>query len=75
MFDASCTSRKARSSLNDILHAGPPFNIFLFDVMSKFRSYTYAVVSSIEKEFLQISLAEKHRDYTRFIWFNLNKID
>ena len=76
MFDASCTSRKRGSSPNDILHAETPFNISLFDVMCKFRPYSYAIVSSIEKVFLQISLVEKRRDYTRFILFkNINKID
>ena len=76
VFDASRNSRKAGSSLNDILHAVPPFKIFLFDVVFKFRPYSYAIVSRIEKAFLQISLAEQHRDYTRFIWFkNVSKIN
>ena len=44
--------------------------------MCKFRSYNYAIVSDIEKSFLQISLAEKRRDCTRFIWIkNVNNID
>ena len=76
MFDACWPSRKGRPSLNDVLHAGGPLTPLLFDVMCKFRSYNYAIVSDIEKAFLQTSLAEKHRDYTRLIWFkNVNKID
>ena len=44
--------------------------------MCKFRSYNYAIVSDIEKSFLQIRLAEKRRDCTRFIWIkNANNID
>ena len=76
MFDACCPSRKGGPSLNDVLHAEGPLTPLLFDVMCKFRSYNYAIVSDIEKAFLQTSLAEKHRDYTRLIWFkNVNKID
>ena len=33
VHDASCPSRNVGSSLNDILHAGPPL---LFDIMWKF---------------------------------------
>ena len=64
MFDASCPSRKGGPSLNSILHAGPPLTPLLFDVMCNFQSYNCATVSYIEKAFLQISLAEKHKDYT-----------
>ena len=64
MFDVSCPSRKGRPSLNGILHAGPPLTPLLFDVMCKFQFYNCATASYIEKAFLQISLAEKHKDYT-----------
>ena len=44
--------------------------------MCKFGSYTYAIVSDTEKVFLQISLIEKRREYTKFIWFkNENIVD
>ena len=59
MFDASCSSRKGGSPVNDILHAGLLVTPLLFDVMCKFRSYDYAIVSGIEKAFLQIRLTEK----------------
>ena len=76
MFDASYSIKKGGPSLNDILYAGPPLTPLLFDVMCKFWSYNYAIVSNIGKAFLEISLVEKHKDYTRFTWFkNVNKID
>ena len=44
--------------------------------MCKFGSYNYVIVSDTEKVFLQISLIEKRREYTKFIWFkNDNKVD
>ena len=52
-FDVICPRRKGKPSLNDILHAEPPLTSLLFDVMGKFGSYNYAIVSDTEKVFLQ----------------------
>ena len=54
VFDASLPSRKDGPSLNDILHGGWSLTSLLFDVTCKFQSYNYAIVSDLEKVFLQV---------------------
>ena len=40
----------------------------LFDVLLRFRCHQIALISDIEKAFLQVSIAPEHRDFLRFLW-------
>ncbi|XP_065665684.1 uncharacterized protein LOC136087106 [Hydra vulgaris] len=67
VFDASaCTSGP---SLNDCLFSGPSLATSLHSILLRFRAKRIALIADIEKAFLNITLAEKHRDFVRFIWY------
>ena len=38
-------------------------------VLLRFRTYYIAILSDIEKAFLQVGIQESERDVTRFLWF------
>ena len=40
----------------------------LFDVLLRFRCHQIALISDIEKAFLQVSIAPEHRDFLCFLW-------
>ena len=66
MYDASAKS--TGPSLNDCLHAGPSLTPLIFDILLRFRVHPIAIVADIEKAFLNIAIAPKHRDVLRFLW-------
>ena len=66
VFDAS--ARGEGQSLNDCLHVGPKFHQKIFEILVRFRSYRYAFIADIEKDFLMISVAPSDRDVLRFLW-------
>lgn len=68
VFDAS-SKAAGKLSLNDVLYAGPNLNPSLSDILIRFRVHNVAIMSDIEKAFLQIELAEKERDALRFLWY------
>ena len=39
-------------------------------VLLRFRFVTVAILSDIEKVFLQLQIAEEDRTYVRFLWFS-----
>ncbi|XP_066958883.1 uncharacterized protein [Macrobrachium rosenbergii] len=51
VFNAS-SKRKGKLSLNDCLYAGPNLVELLYDLLLRFRSNPYAVISDISKAFL-----------------------
>lgn len=57
--------------MNDVLYAGPNLNPSLSDILIRFRVHNVAIMSDIEKAFLQIELAEKERDALRFLWYQI----
>ena len=67
MYDGSAKHVEA-PSLNDCLEKGPKFNQLVFDLLVRFRQYKVALIADLEKAFLQISVAERDRDYLRFLW-------
>ncbi|VDK46105.1 unnamed protein product, partial [Cylicostephanus goldi] len=67
VFDASAHYRNC-PCLNDVLHQGPLILPNLTGVILRFRFHKIAVMSDIEKAFLQVRLQEKDRDATRCIW-------
>ena len=73
-FDASAKSPK-QPSLNDILYRGPCLLPLVLDILLRFRISETAVVADIQQGFLQISIAETHRNL-RFLWFeDINNSD
>ncbi|GFW73384.1 uncharacterized protein TNCV_2800481 [Trichonephila clavipes] len=59
-------------SLNDCLWPGPNLNPNLLDVLINFRLNRVAISSDIRQTFLQICLADKHKDFVRFLWTDSN---
>ena len=75
VFNASAKSPK-HSSLNDILYSGPCLLPLVQDILLRFRIGETAVVADIQQAFLQISIAETHRNLPRFLWFeDINNSD
>ncbi|XP_053390171.1 uncharacterized protein LOC123560839 [Mercenaria mercenaria] len=68
VYDASAKVRKENKSLNECLYRGPVILSDLCGLLMRFRLHKVAVVSDIEKAFLQIGLQENQRDVTRFLW-------
>ena len=60
-------------SLNDCLHVGPSLTQLLFDILLHFRCNRIALISDIEKVFLNIEVDERGRDCLRFLWVVLQK--
>lgn len=68
VFDAS-SHVPEELSLNDLLYAGPCLLPFLYDILLRFCIGKIGLVSDIKQAFLQIEIAEQHRDYLRFLWY------
>ena len=75
VYDAS-SKMTGEISLNECLNSGPSLTTKLFEILMRFRSQNIAIISDIEKAFLQIYLNDSQRDLVRFLWFeNMNEID
>ena len=70
VYDCSCKQSCDSPSLNDCLHAGPPFLNDLSAILLWFRQHPFAFSADIEKAFLHVFLDETDRDYTRFLWLS-----
>ena len=57
-------------SLNDTLYKGPGLTPLLFDLLLRFRFNPIGIIADIEKTYLQISVADGHRAFLRFLWFD-----
>ena len=42
----------------------------LFEVLARFRLNPIGIIADIEKAYLQISVADCHLDFLRFLWFD-----
>ncbi|GBN94842.1 hypothetical protein AVEN_266156-1 [Araneus ventricosus] len=62
--------RNNELSLNDCLWPGKHLNPNLLDICIDLRLNKTALCSDIKQAFLQICLAEKHKDAVRFLWSN-----
>ena len=69
VFDASAKCRKSQASLNECMYRGPILMPDLCSILIRFRLHAVALVSDIEKAFLQLALQPSERDATRFLWF------
>ncbi|KAL6723514.1 hypothetical protein Aduo_018508 [Ancylostoma duodenale] len=67
VFDGSAHFKNA-PCLNDKLHQGPVILPSLIDMLARFRIGNIAIISNVEKAFLQVHLQAKDRDATRCLW-------
>lgn len=70
VYDGSSKSSKGEKSLNECLMRGPAILPDLCQCLMRFRSRPFAIISDIEKAFLQVGLNPNDRDVTRFFWYN-----
>ena len=63
------SSKKPRV-VNDTLYRGPCLTPLLFVVLLRFRFNPIGIIADIEKAYLQISVADCHRDFLIFLWFD-----
>ena len=70
VFDASSKAAQDLPSLNECLNVGPALSPKIFDILVRFRQYRVAVVTDIEKAFLNIGVEEIDRDVLRFLWID-----
>ena len=68
VFDGSAKANKAYPSLNKCLFRGPILLEGLAGLLMRFRLHPIAIISQIEKAFLQIGIRENNRDKVRFLW-------
>ena len=68
VYDASAKIKKGQKSLNECLYPGPTMLKDLIGILLRFRLNRIAIVTDIEKAFLQIGLSEDAKDVTRFFW-------
>ncbi|KAJ8018117.1 hypothetical protein HOLleu_44067 [Holothuria leucospilota] len=68
VYDASAKTRNEGKSLNDMMYSGPCLLQNLSGILLRFRLPQVAIVSDIEKAFLQVGLRQTDRDATRFLW-------
>ena len=66
VFDPS--SKTEGVLLNGCLNSGPCLVHNLFDALLRFRCHQIALISGIEKAFLQVSIAPEHHDFLCFLW-------
>ncbi|GFV53944.1 integrase catalytic domain-containing protein [Trichonephila clavipes] len=67
VFDAG-SHQNNELSLNDCLWPGINLNPNLLDILINFRLNAIAFCSDIKQDFLQICLADEHKDAVRFLW-------
>ncbi|GFV92391.1 integrase catalytic domain-containing protein [Trichonephila clavipes] len=67
VFDAG-SHQNNELSLNDCLWPGINLNPNLLDILTNFRLNAIAFCSDIKQAFLQICLADEHKDAVRFLW-------
>ncbi|GFT05985.1 uncharacterized protein NPIL_458251 [Nephila pilipes] len=67
VFDAG-SHQNNELSLNDCLWPGFNLNPNLLDILINFRLNAIAFCSDIKQAFLQICLANEHKDAVRFLW-------
>lgn len=73
VYDASSKAVKTAVSLNECLYRGPVILPDLCKLLIRYRLQKIAILSDIEKAFLQIGLQSSERDVTRFLWFADNE--
>ena len=62
------SAKEIGPSLNDNLYTGPCLLPNIFYILARFRFHKVGIVSDIRQAFLNIGIADEHRDYLRFLW-------
>ena len=70
VYDCSSRQSPLVPSLNDCLESAPPDLNDVSSILLRFRMNKFAISTDIEKAFLNVSLDEKDRDFTRFFWIS-----
>ena len=70
VFDSSATYQGL--SLNKVLMTGPDLINNLIGVLLRFRKEVVAVIADIEQMFYGFYVAERHRNFLRFLWHRDN---
>ena len=73
VFDASC--KVNGPSLNECLYSGLNLIAKIFDILLRFRLNKIGVLADIKQAFLNVGIAALHRDYLRFLWYDLQAED
>ena len=68
VFDASCSNNG--QSLNDCLYPGPNLLSKIFVILLRFRLNPVAILADIKQAFLNVEIAEEHRNFLRFLWYD-----
>jgi hypothetical protein len=68
VYDAS--AKTTGPSLNECLYTGTSLTPLIFDILLRFRVHSVAMTADIEKAFLNVAVAEEHRDFLRLLWLN-----
>ena len=66
----NATAKEVGPSLNNAVYKGPCLTPLSFDVLARIWLNPIAIVADIEKAYLQISVADCHVDFLRFLWFD-----
>jgi hypothetical protein len=69
VFDASC--KVNGPSLNECLYSGPNLLARIFDILIRFRLNRIGILADIKQAFLNIAISSEHRNYLRFLWFDV----
>jgi hypothetical protein len=67
VFDASAKTDSGLS-LNDVQYVGPTLQNDIFNILVRFRKYTYVMTADISKMYRQILIDESQRCYQRIFW-------
>ena len=67
VFD--CSAEVGGESINKNLLTGPDLTNQLIGVLIRFREEHVAIMADIEAMFYQVKVAEKHRSFLRFLWW------
>ena len=72
VFDASAHEPNSLS-LNDALEMGPNLLPEILGTLLRFRKHSKAVACDGDQAFLQLTLHERDRDLTRFLWYRVER--
>ena len=70
VYDGSARPSKLKNLLNDVIYKGSNLLENLVAIFLRFRFHRIAILSDIEKAFLQLLIDESDRNYVRFLWFD-----
>ncbi|XP_072394935.1 uncharacterized protein [Diabrotica undecimpunctata] len=67
VYDGSCPTTSGWS-LNDLQYTGPKIQNDIFDILIRFRQYTYVVSADVSKMYRQVIVHEENRPLQQIVW-------